>query len=238
MNRPRAIRFDSRSASRYFDHGLYDNMVTMQQFFSDKDIALGIRSASKGAKFWTVFDNFRLYYYGGMDINDVKTGMELPGIVTNITAFGAFVDVGIKNSLIPGEEFDSGGAGVISTVSDYMKLADALCNYGTSRNGERILSKQSVELMRTNSLNEAQFKSFDYEHLKGYGYGLGVRTMVDRVAGGSLSNIGEFGWDGAAGTAVYMDPEIGLSVVYAKHILAPRAEYYQPRLRNVIYSCL
>ena len=34
-------------------------------------------------------------------INDVREGMELPGIVTNITNFGAFIDVGIKeNGLI------------------------------------------------------------------------------------------------------------------------------------------
>jgi len=34
-------------------------------------------------------------------IEDLKAGMELPGIVTNITAFGAFVDIGIKqNGLI------------------------------------------------------------------------------------------------------------------------------------------
>ncbi len=34
-------------------------------------------------------------------IEDLRTGMELPGIVTNITAFGAFVDIGIKqNGLI------------------------------------------------------------------------------------------------------------------------------------------
>lgn len=31
-------------------------------------------------------------------IEDLKMGMELPGIVTNITAFGAFVDIGIKNN--------------------------------------------------------------------------------------------------------------------------------------------
>ncbi len=29
-------------------------------------------------------------------IEDLKIGMELPGIVTNITNFGAFVDVGVK----------------------------------------------------------------------------------------------------------------------------------------------
>ena len=34
-------------------------------------------------------------------ISDLRTGMELPGIVTNITNFGAFVDIGIKeNGLI------------------------------------------------------------------------------------------------------------------------------------------
>ena len=31
-------------------------------------------------------------------IDDLKMGMELPGIVTNITAFGAFVDIGMKNN--------------------------------------------------------------------------------------------------------------------------------------------
>lgn len=38
---------------------------------------------------------------GIKSIEDLHTGMELPGIVTNITAFGAFVDIGIKqNGLI------------------------------------------------------------------------------------------------------------------------------------------
>ena len=31
-------------------------------------------------------------------ISDLRTGMELPGIVTNITNFGAFVDIGIKEN--------------------------------------------------------------------------------------------------------------------------------------------
>ena len=32
------------------------------------------------------------------DIEDLKTGMELPGIVTNITNFGAFVDIGLHDN--------------------------------------------------------------------------------------------------------------------------------------------
>ena len=42
-------------------------------------------------------------------IEDLSVGMELPGIVTNITAFGAFVDIGIKqNGLIHVSQMGSG----------------------------------------------------------------------------------------------------------------------------------
>ena len=151
---------------------------------------------------------------------------------------GVFVDVGVENEYIFGDEYDSGGAGIISTVTDYIKLAAALADYGKGLNGARILSKTSVELMRKNSLNEQQLKTYDWQQLKGYGYGLGVRTMLDIAEAGAISRAGEFGWGGAAGATVIVDPEIGLSAVYLKHTLNPREEYYMPRLRNVLYSCL
>ncbi len=151
---------------------------------------------------------------------------------------GRFDDVGLNNSLIFGDEYDSGGAGIISRPQDYVKLASALSNYGTAYSGERILSPQTVDLMRTNTLDENQIKSFDWKSLSGYGYGLGVRTMADRAKGGSLGNIGEFGWGGAAGSSVHIDPEIGLAVLYTKHTLNPREGYYMPRLRNCVYACL
>jgi len=151
---------------------------------------------------------------------------------------GYFLEVGAENSLIPGEEYDSGGAGIISSVSDYVKLAIALANYGQGLTGERILLPSTVEAMRTNTLDENQIKTLSWKHLCGYGYGLGVRTMMDTEKGGSNGNIGEFGWGGAAGASVYIDPKIGLAAVYAKHTLNPREEYYQPRVRNAIYSCL
>ncbi len=151
---------------------------------------------------------------------------------------GTFVDVGVKNSHIHGEEYDSGGAGIITTAGDYAKLATALANYGLGLSGERILAKSTVELMRTNTLSEEQRATFNWRQLAGYGYGLGVRTMIDKAAGGSSGNLGEFGWGGAAGASVYIDPSINMAAVYAKHTLNPREEYYQPRVRNVIYTCL
>ena len=152
---------------------------------------------------------------------------------------GIFIDVGVdKGSSLCGEEYDSGGAGLTSTADDYIKLIAALANFGTGLNGERILSPCTVELMRTNSLDEQQLETYDWKQLKGYGYGLGVRTLMDKAQAGSLSNIGEFGWGGAAGASVFIDPEIKLAAIYLKHTLNPREGYYMPRVRNAIYSSL
>lgn len=57
-------------------------------------------------------------------IEDLKEGMVLPGIVTNITAFGAFVDIGIKqNGLIHVSQMSLAGPdGRRQRVSDPSKL--------------------------------------------------------------------------------------------------------------------
>lgn len=57
-------------------------------------------------------------------IEDLKEGMALPGIVTNITAFGAFVDIGIKqNGLIHVSQMSLAGPdGRRQRISDPSKL--------------------------------------------------------------------------------------------------------------------
>lgn len=142
------------------------------------------------------------------------------------------------NELVFGENYDSGGAGIITTVDDYAKFAAALANSGTGLNNNRILSSATVKLMKTNQLNEAQRKTINWRRLRGYGYGLGVRTLIDKAESGSNSSIGEIGWGGAAGATIIADTEEKVALFYAHHMLNPQEEYYQPRLRNVLYSCL
>ena len=142
------------------------------------------------------------------------------------------------NELVFGENYDSGGAGIITTVDDYAKFAAALANSGTGLNNNRILSSATVKLMKTNQLNEAQRKTMNWRRLRGYGYGLGVRTLIDKAESGSNSSIGEIGWGGAAGATIIADTEEKVALFYAHHMLNPQEEYYQPRLINVLYSCL
>lgn len=154
------------------------------------------------------------------------------------TKDGAVINAGKDNSLVFGEEYDSGGAGIITTVEDYAKFAAALANKGLGLTGEQILLPETVELLRTNQLNEQQLSDFNWQQHKGYGYGLGVRTMIDRAKSGSNGSLGEFGWGGAAGATIIVDPDHNLAAFYTHHMLNPQEEYYQPRLRNALYKCI
>lgn len=134
--------------------------------------------------------------------------------------------------------FESGGGGIMSTVPDYMRFAEALCNLGTSPEGVRLLGAHTVRMMSANALNERQRRCFDWIHMKGYGYGYGVRVMLEPQTGGSNSSLSEFGWAGAAGTDVIIDPSERLTVVYGHQRFPNDEPFIHPRLRNIVYACL
>ncbi len=142
-----------------------------------------------------------------------------------------------------GTEYESGGAGLISTVDDMATFAECLCNNGNAQSGENIISKATIDLMRKNHLDEirlADFRAGNQQHRIGYGYGLGVRTMIDPMAGGSNGSIGEFGWPGALGSYLLIDPDRELAVFFAQHMIGNMdiLRKIHPKLRNVIYACL
>jgi CubicO group peptidase (beta-lactamase class C family) len=147
-----------------------------------------------------------------------------------------------KNSLMDGNyqsesQFESGGGGLLSTLEDYSRFAHMLAN-GGELNGVKILGSKTIELMSTNHLQPEVLHYYNWDYLKGYGYGLGVRVMIDPPLGGSNSSIGEFGWCGLAGTWVLIDPKEKLSAVYMQQMMPNFEAYHQPRLRSVIYSSL
>ena len=93
--------------------------------------------------------------------------------------------------------------------------------------------------MRTNVLNDVQYKTFNNMgvQMRGYGYGYGVRTNLHPEEGGNLMPVGEFGWDGAKLSFLSACPESGISFFHAEHMGA-RHSTVIPRLRNLVYSCM
>lgn len=109
--------------------------------------------------------------------------------------------------------FQGGGGGLVSTVDDYHAYFRMLLNQGM-HGSERILSRPAVQLMTTNRLTPAQqaarntmatenvHVSFGQGQHGGWGFGMAVRTYR-----GDYAPVGQFGWDGGAGTSAYADPE-------------------------------
>ena len=96
----------------------------------------------------------------------------------------------------------SGGAGLVSTVSDYLGFCRMLLN-GGELEGTRLLSRKSVDAMASDQLGDADHGSLP----EGYGFGLGFAVATDLGRMGKLGSVGEFAWSGIAGTSFFVDPE-------------------------------
>jgi CubicO group peptidase (beta-lactamase class C family) len=109
--------------------------------------------------------------------------------------------------------FESGGAGLVSTLDDMGKYAQMLLNSGRLKD-VRILSRKTIDLIRQTHVRTSQMKNFAFPQISGYGYGLGVRTMQDTAAAGLNGSAGEWAWDGALGTWYCIDPAEDLTAVF------------------------
>jgi CubicO group peptidase (beta-lactamase class C family) len=105
--------------------------------------------------------------------------------------------------------FKSGGGGMVSTTSDYMRFCQMLLN-GGKLEGVRIISPRTVELMRTNMLPANLAPA---AILQGNGFGLDFAVITDPIANGGYYGKGTFYWGGAAGTWFWIDPVNDLIVV-------------------------
>ncbi len=105
------------------------------------------------------------------------------------------------------EKFRRGGHGLFSTLDDYTRFSRMLLN-GKSLNGDRILSRKMIEMMRTNRIPPSQLPlTIGPQAFSGYGWGLGVRVMIDTGQALGLTGDGELGWGGAATTYFWVDPK-------------------------------
>ena len=126
--------------------------------------------------------------------------------------------------------YQSGGAGLISCVDDYIKFVTEMAN------GNRLLKAETIDLMRANQLGQQAYQDFQ-SCKRGYAYGLGVRTDVD----GRFAAKGEFGWDGAAGAYVMIDPDNHIGIFYATHVRSHGEYLYEelhPAIRDEVYRQL
>ena len=100
-----------------------------------------------------------------------------------------------------------GGAGLVSTLSDYSHFADMLLAHGVY-NGERIISEEAFGMMSTPQISKT-VKPGDYR------WGLSVRVITGEGYG--RLPVGAFGWSGAYGTHFWVDPANEIVAIYLKN---------------------
>ena len=118
----------------------------------------------------------------------------------------------------------AGGHGCASTAADYHRFTQMLLRRG-ELDGARLLAPRTVDLMTANHLpGNATLTEFgrpllDLTCNEGYGFGLGLSPLVDPIAAKTLSVAGEYRWEGAAGTAFWVDPAADMTVLFFTQVL-------------------
>ena len=132
----------------------------------------------------------------------------------------------------------SGGGGLTSTASDYLRFAQMLLQDGQLGDA-RILAPETVRMMRANRLPEALVPIQLAGYLSpGYGFGLGFAVVVDAESSPEPDNDGVFRWAGAANTFFWIDPRAELiGMVWTQ--LDPFAAYEIEReFQTLVYGAL
>lgn len=120
--------------------------------------------------------------------------------------------LGIDYNLDREPAFESGGAGLVSTLDDFAKFATMLHN-GGELGGVRILSETAVKYLTSPSLTERQRSTIDWQGLSGYSYGNLMRNLVDPGQAVLMSEKGEYGWDGWLGCFFANYPESRMTIL-------------------------
>jgi CubicO group peptidase (beta-lactamase class C family) len=137
----------------------------------------------------------------------------------------------------PGHNALRGGLGLFSTCADYSKFATMLLT-GQAPGGTPLIAPAMYQLMLANRIPESQLPlTMGPMKFPGYGFCLIGRVMQDLGQAMSLTAIGEFGWEGAAGTYFWVDPQNQLVGVLMTQFLST----YLPMrddMRGAVYAML
>ena len=150
----------------------------------------------------------------------------------DVSAKGAFKPTGLRLWY----PVESGGGGLMSTLRDVGRFARMLLGEGALE-GARLLSRKSVELMRTNHLSDRQLQDYNWDTQRGYGYGLGVRVM-ERPEIAGFGTAGEFAWDGLAGTWFAVDPAEQMIAVFLMQTNPGRHYDFVPYFAQAVYGAI
>ena len=132
-------------------------------------------------------------------------------------------------------KFESGGGGLMSTLSDYSRFA-AMLSGGGALDGVRILSPRTLAFMASDHL-DAKVDRSHFLLWPGHGFGLGFAVRTDPGKAPTAGSVGEFLWGGMMGTAFWVSPRDSLFAVIMVQTPEYR-EYFRMLFRNLVTAAI
>jgi CubicO group peptidase (beta-lactamase class C family) len=134
--------------------------------------------------------------------------------------------------------WESGGGGMVSTISDFARYAQMLLNGGTL-DGKTYLSPAAYAAMTTDHIGPGSGVERNYFYYPGdgfgFGYGFGVRTDPGNAVPPPPGSLGELKWDGATGVYFVVDRAQDMFFVLMENAPSERM-HVQVTLKKIIYD--
>lgn len=147
-----------------------------------------------------------------------------------------------RPNYLDANRLESGGGGLVSSIHDYARFLQMLVNEGTLE-GTKILTPESVRIMRTNSLrDELDIRGGpDRPGQAGVGFGVDFAVIYDPELAKSVQGPGTYYWSGAAGTWFWIDPSkdmFWIGMIQARGQRRPGAANMRSVVTDIVYDTL
>ena len=135
-------------------------------------------------------------------------------------------------------EWESGGGGLVSTITDYARFAQMMLN-GGELDGRRYLSRAAFNAMTSDHIGPNSGVGRDYFYFPGdgfgYGYGIAVRTDPGNAKPPPPGSIGELKWDSGSGTYFGIDPKLDMIYIMMVQTQNERGRI-TPAFKRLVYD--
>jgi CubicO group peptidase (beta-lactamase class C family) len=137
----------------------------------------------------------------------------------------------------------SGGGGLVSTASDYLKFCEMLRGLGAYE-GTRVLGRKTTEYMMRNhlpgnadltSMGQPVFSETAYD---GIGFSLAGSVVIDAAKAKALCSEGEFAWGGVASTGFWVDRVEGVVAIFMTQLMPSSSYPIRRELRSLVYQAI
>jgi CubicO group peptidase (beta-lactamase class C family) len=151
------------------------------------------------------------------------------------------IDDPTKSRYLKPRTVNSGGGGLVSTASDYLRFCKFMLNKG-ELDGVRLLGRKTVELMTMNHLKgdmaDMGMPRWSESTAEGIGFGLGFSVTLDPARAHIVGTRGEYSWGGAASTTFWCDPVEDMAVVMLTQLMPSTTYPIRRELRVLAYQAI